>query len=273
MEKRSNNNGFISFLLVIIILILLGFGAIFSGLVKVNGPIIYIGNEPANKNEAESTKQSTTNTTSPKTTTPKTNSENSNLVSNALAEASDSSVSSNTTTTTNTSTTTKTSTPEAKPQKSSVGTEQILSYYEKKLSNYKNVQYGIEDINNDKIPELFIFQTGTVKNQIMAYTEVYTYDENQGSVKNDYIVYVGTIQGRLDTNTVLYKMNDGKLMSVYGHMGIETTATYALENDWLVRTDFSKEENEVKSGDYVEGDKEITFKNVTDKSLIKNYKD
>lgn len=271
MEKRNSNNGLISFLLVIIILLMLGFGAIFSGLVKVNGPIIYIGSESSNHEDSATTKQSDSTINSTKATTPKANSESSNLVSNAVAEATSSDTSPDTTT--NTSVATKNTVPEQKKQKSSVGTTQILSYYEKKITNYKGAQYAIEDINNDKIPELFIFQTGTVKNQIMAYTEIYTYDENQGNVTTDYIVYVGTIQGRLDTNTLLYKMNDGKLMSVYGHMGYESTATYTLENDWLVRTDFSKEENEVKDGDYVKGDKMIVFKNVTDKSLLKNYKD
>ena len=62
-------------------------------------------------------------------------------------------------------------------------------------------------------------------------------------------------------------MNDGKLLSVYGHMGYESTTYYKLENDWLVRTDFSSKETE----DYMTGDNEIKFSSCNDTSLIDNY--
>ena len=154
-------------------------------------------------------------------------------------------------------------------QKSSVSTSQILSYYKERVSmnNDSNHQYSVIDINNDKIPELFIYVTGSIGNQIVSDISIYTYDENKGSKSSNYIVYVGMISGRIDTNTVLYKMNDGKLLSVYGHMGYESTTYYKLENDWLVRTDFSSKETE----DYMTGDNEIKFSSCNDTSLIDNY--
>lgn len=155
-------------------------------------------------------------------------------------------------------------------QKSSVIKSQILSYYKEKISSFtdSNHQYSVVDINNDDIPELFIYVTGTIGNQIIADTSVYTYDENKGDELSDYVVYVGSISGRIDNNTILYKMNDGKLLSVFGHMGYEVTTYFKLENDWLIRTDFSSRE----TADYMSGDNEIQFKPCTDTSLIDNFK-
>ena len=124
------------------------------------------------------------------------------------------------------------------------------------------------DINDDDIPELFIYVTGVVGNQIIADTSIYTYDENKGNEDNNYIVFVGSVSGRIDNNTILYKMNDGKLLSVFGHMGYESIAYYELKNDWLVRTDFSSKE----TNDYMIGDTELQFVSCDDISLIDNYR-
>lgn len=153
-------------------------------------------------------------------------------------------------------------------QKSSISKSQILSYYKDKISDLSSDnQYSVVDINNDDIPELFIYVTGVIGNQIIADTSVYTYDENKGNEYNNYIVYVGSISGRIDNNTILYKMNDGSLLSVYGHMGYESIAYFKLQNDWLVRTDFSSKE----TNDYMLGDTEIQFISCDDTSLIDNY--
>ncbi len=153
-------------------------------------------------------------------------------------------------------------------QKSSISKSQILSYYKDKISDLSSDnQYSVVDINNDDIPELFIYVTGVIGNQIIADTSVYTYDENKGNEDNNYIVYVGSISGRIDNNTILYKMNDGSLLSVYGHMGYESIAYFKLQNDWLVRTDFSSKE----TNDYMLGDTEIQFISCDDTSLIDNY--
>ncbi len=153
-------------------------------------------------------------------------------------------------------------------QKSSISKSQILSYYNDKISDLSSDnQYSVMDINNDDIPELFIYVTGVIGNQIIADTSVYTYDENKGNEDNNYIVYVGSVSGRIDNNTILYKMNDGKLLSVFGHMGYESIAYFELKNDWLVRTDFSSKETD----DYMLGDTEIQFMPCDDTSLIDNF--
>lgn len=155
-------------------------------------------------------------------------------------------------------------------QKSSVSMSQILSYYKEKISDLSTSDnlYSVVDINDDDIPELFIYVTGVVGNQIIADTSIYTYDENKGNEDNNYIVFIGSVSGRIDNNTILYKMNDGKLLSVFGHMGYESIAYYELKNDWLVRTDFSSKE----TNDYMTGDTEIQFVSCDDTSLIDNYK-
>lgn len=151
-------------------------------------------------------------------------------------------------------------------QKSSVSKSQILSYYKERISAFSdsNHQYSVVDINNDDIPELFIYVTGMIGNQIIADTSVYTYDENKGDKSNNYIVGVGSVSGRFDN---LYKMNDGRLLFVYGHMGYESTTYFKLENGWLIRTDFSFKQTD----NYMSGDKEIQFKPCTDTSLIDNF--
>ena len=155
-------------------------------------------------------------------------------------------------------------------QKSSVSKSQILSYYKDKISDLSTSDnlYSVVDINDDDIPELFIYVTGVVGNQIIADTSIYTYDENKGNEDNNYIVFVGSVSGRIDNNTILYKMNDGKLLSVFGHMGYESIAYYELKNDWLVRTEFSSKE----TNDYMTGDTEIQFVSCDDTSLIDNYR-
>lgn len=155
-------------------------------------------------------------------------------------------------------------------QKSSVSKSQILSYYKEKISDLSTSDnlYSVVDINGDDIPELFIYVTGVVGNQIIADTSIYTYDENKGNEDNNYIVFVGSVSGRIDDNTILYKMNDGKLLSVFGHMGYESIAYYELKNDWLVRTDFSSKE----TNDYMIGDTELQFASCDDTSLIYNYR-
>lgn len=155
-------------------------------------------------------------------------------------------------------------------QKSSVSKSQILSYYKEKISDLSTSDnlYSVVDINDDDIPELFIYVTGVVGNQIIADTSIYTYDENKGNEDNNYIVFVGSVNGRIDNNTILYKMNDGKLLSVFGHMGYESIAYYELKNDWLVRTEFSSKE----TNDYMTSDTEIQFVSCDDTSLIDNYR-
>lgn len=155
-------------------------------------------------------------------------------------------------------------------QKSSVSKSQILSYYKEKISDLSTSDnlYSVVDINGDDIPELFIYVTGVVGNQIIADTSIYTYDENKGNEDNNYIVFVGSVSGRIDNNMILYKMNDGKLLSVFGHMGYESIAYYELKNDWLVRTDFSSKE----TNDYMIGDTELQFVSCDDISLIDNYR-
>ncbi|MDO4962772.1 MAG: hypothetical protein Q4E75_01550 [bacterium] len=154
-------------------------------------------------------------------------------------------------------------------QKSSVSKSQILSYYKERISAFSdsNHQYSIIDINNDDIPELFIYVTGRLGNQIIADTSVFTYDENKGDKSNNYIVGVGTVSGRIDNDTILYKMNDGRLLSVHGHMGYESTTYFKLENDWLIRTDFASKQTD----NYMSGDNAIQFKPCTDTSLIDNF--
>lgn len=155
-------------------------------------------------------------------------------------------------------------------QKSSVSKSQILSYYKEKISDLSTSDnlYSVVDINDDDIPELFVYVTGVVGNQIIADTSIYTYDENKGNEDNNYIVFVGSVSGRIDNNTILYKTNDGKLLSVFGHMGYESIAYYELKNDWLVRTDFSSKE----TNDYMIGDTELQFVSCDDISLIDNYR-
>ena len=151
-------------------------------------------------------------------------------------------------------------------QKTSVSKSQILAYYEEHISAFSDSsqQYSISDINNDGIPELFIYVTGTIGSEIIADTKIYTYDENKGDKSNNYIVGIGIISGRY---TSFYKMNDGTLMTVDAHMGYESIAHFKLENDWLVRMDFSSKQTD----NYSSGDTEIIFKQCSDSSLIDDF--
>ena len=263
MRREKSGNGFISFLLILIILLMLIFGSILTGLVQINNPILTLGKvktetptdlKEENTNTVLNENYYTTNTTTPVT---QGNEVTTNTVDNAASVP-------NVENTTNNG--------NATTPKSSVSTEQILDYYSKRISNTDNM-YSIADINDDKIPELFVFTTGTYKNIILAETYVYTYDENIGDKSNNYIVFLGQISGRVDNNTVFYKMNDGRLLKVYGHMGYEETIYYRITNDWLVREESSSREIDSESGeDYISGDTAIEFKKISDKSLFKNYK-
>ena len=153
-------------------------------------------------------------------------------------------------------------------KKSSVSVSKVLELYRDMILNHTDSLYSIFDINNDNIPELFIYTTGTIDNYIIADTKVYTYDEDKGDESNHYILYIGSVSGRIDTNTALYKMNDGQLLAVYGYMGYERTEYYTLENCWLIRNKFSFRE----TNDYLEGDVYINFVKCTDTALIDNYK-
>ncbi len=161
-------------------------------------------------------------------------------------------------------------TNEITKQKSSVETSQIIKYYKSMVADYEEArhEYSVVDINNDNIPELFIYTHGIIGNYIIANTNIYTYDENLGNDDNNYIVFVGTIDGRLDKDTIFYKMNDGSLLSVSGNMGYEITSSYRLENDWIVRKNYTTKQVE----EYMTGDKEITFMPCTDTSLLDEYK-
>ena len=263
MRREKSGNGFISFLLILIILLMLIFGSILTGLVQISNPILTLGK--AKIETHADLKEENTNTVSNENYTTNTTApvmQENEVTTNTVNSAASIPNVENTTSSENVVT-----------QKSSVPTTQILDYYSKRLSSTDNM-YSIADINDDKIPELFVFTTGTYKNTILAETFVYTYDENTGDKTNNYIVFLGQISGRVDTNTEFYKMNDGRLLKVYGHMGYEETTYYRLTNDWLVREEFSSREIDEKSGeDYISGDVKIEFKKVSDKSLLKNYKD
>ncbi len=155
-------------------------------------------------------------------------------------------------------------------QKSSVDNSQIINYYKSRISDFKGDEheYSVVDINDDNIPELLIYTHGVIGKTIIADTSVYTYDENVGNEEENYIIYVGTITGRLDNDTIIYKMNDGTLLSVSGNMGYEITSLYSLENDWIVRKSYTTKQVE----EYMTGDQEITFKPCTDASLLDEYK-
>ena len=93
-------------------------------------------------------------------------------------------------------------------QKSSVSQSQIIEYYKKMIADYDKEEhsYSVKDINNDGIPELFIYTGGVIGNLIVANTYVYTYDENMGSKDANYVIYIGTLNGRIDNDTIFYKI-------------------------------------------------------------------
>lgn len=154
-------------------------------------------------------------------------------------------------------------------QKSTVSNSQIITYYKNMLEDYNKEEhsYSVKDINNDGIPELFIYTGGVIGNAIIADTYVYTYDENMGTKDANYVIYVGSLNGRINHNTVFYKMNDGSLLTVTGNQGYETVSSYRLVSDWLVRDNTSSKE----VTEYTTGDEEITFKPCSDLSLLDQY--
>ena len=155
-------------------------------------------------------------------------------------------------------------------QKSTIDKSQIVKYYKNIIddNNDEHHMYSIIDINNDDIPELFLYVGGVIGKSIIASTSIYTYDENKGNADNNYIVSIGSLNDRIDNDAIYYKMNDGSLLLVIGKQGYETVASYKLENDWLVRTTFTSRE----TNEYTTGDNKITFKPCTDTSLFSDYK-
>lgn len=155
-------------------------------------------------------------------------------------------------------------------QKSSVETSQIIKYYKNMIGDFEEArhEYSVVDINNDNIPELLIYTHGIIGNTIIGNLNIYSYDENLGNDYDNYIVFVGTINGRFDKDAIIYKMNDGTLLLVSGSMGYQVASSYSLENDWIVRKSYSAKQVE----EYMTGDKEITFKPCTDMSLLDDYK-
>lgn len=104
-------------------------------------------------------------------------------------------------------------------QKSSVPLSKILEYYKQRVTDLNDGkhEYSVIDINNDNIPELFVYIGGTIENEIIANTSIVTYDENKGDKDNNYIVNIGNLNARIDVNTIFYKMNDGTLLQVFEH--------------------------------------------------------
>ena len=104
-------------------------------------------------------------------------------------------------------------------QKSSVPLLKILEYYKQRVTDLNDGkhEYSVIDINNDNIPELFVYVGGTIGNEIIANTSIVTYDENKGDKDNNYIVNIGNLNARIDVNTIFYKMNDGTLLQVFEH--------------------------------------------------------
>ena len=166
------------------------------------------------------------------------------------------------------------STSKSKAQKSSVDTATILGYYKDRFlsipskSSDIESKYAIEDINNDGIPEFITYTGGFLDHIILGEFSIYTYDENTGVAPYHYIVSAGTLQGRYGFNTILYKMNDGTLLSLYAIGGYEEASYYKLENAWLVKTNYTYRE----TTNYIKGDKEIKFVDWSDTSLIDNYR-
>ena len=151
--------------------------------------------------------------------------------------------------------------------KSSVSKEEILKYYKSIMSDNTDEYHkcSIIDINDDDIPELFIYTTGVIGNEIVANINTFTYDENIGNKDNNYVVGTGILSGRIDNNTILYKMNDGSLLSVFGHMGYEVVSRFKLENAWFNRISISYKYVDK----YMTGDNIIEFKSCSDESLMK----
>ena len=152
--------------------------------------------------------------------------------------------------------------------KKEVNKEEIISYYNDMLDLYKDNShsYSIIDINNDDIPELLIYTTGIVGNEIIAETKVYTYDKEYGQKDSNYIIFSGVVLGRIDVDTVLYTMNDGTLLSVFGKMGSETATYYKLKDSLLTVIKTTSRLTE----DYIKGDNEVIFKSCGELELSNN---
>ena len=126
-------------------------------------------------------------------------------------------------------------------------------------TTYNSFSYGVIDINDDGVDELII-KSGDNEADYNYY--IYTYDEAYEDSYN-HVVLVGEFSGG---HSVLYKMNDGTLMHLRGHMGVETVTIYSLENDWLVRK--SVVSNNIGNGNYTKGDKKIELVSGTDLSMF-----
>ena len=146
-------------------------------------------------------------------------------------------------------------------QKISISKNNLLDVYKEIINEttYNSFSYGVIDINDDGVDELII-KSGDNEADYNYY--IYTYDEAYEDSYN-HVVLVGEFSGG---HSVLYKMNDGTLMHLRGHMGVETVTFYSLENDWLVRK--SVVSNNIGNGNYTKGDKKIELVSGTDLSMF-----
>ena len=146
-------------------------------------------------------------------------------------------------------------------QKVSISKNNLLDVYKEIINEttYNSFSYGVIDINDDGVDELII-KSGDNEADYNYY--IYTYDEAYEDSYN-HVVLVGEFSGG---HSVLYKMNDGTLMHLRGHMGVETVTIYSLENDWLVRK--SVVSNNIGNGNYTKGDKKIELVSSTDLSMF-----
>ncbi len=146
-------------------------------------------------------------------------------------------------------------------QKVSISKNNLLDVYKEIINEttYNSFSYGVIDINDDGVDELII-KSGDNEADYNYY--IYTYDEAYEDSYN-HVVLVGEFSGG---HSVLYKMNDGTLMHLRGHMGVETVTIYSLENDWLVRK--SVVSNNIGNGNYTKGDKKIELVSGTDLSMF-----
>ena len=146
-------------------------------------------------------------------------------------------------------------------QKVSISKNNLLDVYKEIINEttYNSFSYVVIDINDDGVDELII-KSGDNEADYNYY--IYTYDEAYEDSYN-HVVLVGEFSGG---HSVLYKMNDGTLMHLRGHMGVETVTIYSLENDWLVRK--SVVSNNIGNGNYTKGDKKIELVSGTDLSMF-----
>ena len=179
----------------------------------------------------------------------------------------------NTSTTDTKNTTADTNNSNAEKKSRESDRSKAISKYKEVIASYNydtgwvDNMYAVYDIDKDSIPELFIYTLKTNNNVIDAYTTVFKYDIS----KND-TINVGKIDGRIDSNTAIYMMNDGRLLAVYGHLGFEKTTYYSYKNGKLTKEETSKEREIGEGEDYIKGDKLIDFIGCKNTSLIDNYK-